>query len=318
MSELDFDDAEAFRRVCGPNDEHLRLLEARLAVQVHARGNTLRVEGEDASVDIVARTLAQLYELGQRDHRIYAPDIGRAVDIVSAGRRLDEVLGETILVTTSRRRIAPRNLAQRLYLDAMREHDLVFGVGPAGTGKTYLAMAMAVRALERQEVKRILLVRPAVEAGEHLGFLPGDMAEKVNPYLRPLYDALHDMLDRQKVGRLMSEGAIEIAPLAFMRGRTLNDCFVIHDEAQNSTREQMKMFLTRIGYGAKAVVTGDVTQTDLPDPQRSGLAHASAVLQGVRGVGHCEFVAEDVVRHPLVQRIVRAYERDDERRNAAS
>ncbi|MCB9730515.1 MAG: PhoH family protein [Deltaproteobacteria bacterium] len=311
--QLTFDDPDAFQRLCGANDEHLRIAGRRARVEVQARGNTLTLRGEPHDAELVADTLTQLYELVRDGHPVYPPDIRRSVDIVAGGGRLAEVFLDTVLVASGKRRIAPKNLAQKHYIDAIRRHDLSFGIGPAGTGKTYLAMALAVSGLVAGDVKRIVLTRPAVEAGERLGFLPGDMAEKVNPYLRPLYDALYDMLDLRRVQDLMTDGVIEVAPLAFMRGRTLNDCFVILDEAQNATREQMRMFLTRLGFGARAVVTGDVTQTDLPDRERSGLEHARRILDGVEGIAMCEFTAEDVVRHPLVARIIRAYEQDDAR-----
>jgi phosphate starvation-inducible PhoH-like protein len=225
------------------------------------------------------------------------------------GIDLDEAIDDVLADVGSRRRIGAKTLAQRQYIDLMRKHDVVFAIGPAGTGKTYLAMAMAIAALNRHEVARVVLTRPAVEAGEKLGFLPGTMAEKVNPYLRPLYDALGDMMDFEKSTRLVERGAIEVAPLAFMRGRTLNDAFVILDEAQNTTPEQMKMFLTRLGFDSKAVVTGDVTQVDLPPDKRSGLVEAVDLLRGVEGLGFMSFDERDVVRHPLVQSILRAYER---------
>jgi phosphate starvation-inducible PhoH-like protein len=228
--------------------------------------------------------------------------------------RLDDVYEDLLSPAGSRRRTAAKNLSQRRYVDLMREHDITISIGPAGTGKTYLAMAMAVAALDRHEVSRVILTRPAVEAGERLGFLPGDLAEKVNPYLRPLLDALHDMMDMGRAANLMERGVIEVAPLAFMRGRTLNDCFVILDEAQNTTREQMKMFLTRLGYSSKAVVTGDVTQTDLGPNTPSGLAEALDVLRGIEGIGFMEFSDQDVVRHRLVQSIIRAYERASRQR----
>ncbi|MEZ4267335.1 MAG: PhoH family protein [Myxococcota bacterium] len=310
-TQLTFEDADAFQRLCGSNDEHLQIVGRRGRVEVQARGNMLTLRGEPHDTELVADTLAQLYELVRQGHVIYPPDARRAVDIVAGGGRLTEVFLDTVLVASGKRRIAPKNLAQKQYIDAIRRHDLCFGIGPAGTGKTYLAMALAVSGLVAGDVKRIVLTRPAVEAGERLGFLPGDMADKVNPYLRPLFDALHDMLDIRRVADLMSDGSIEVAPLAFMRGRTLNDCFVILDEAQNATREQMRMFLTRIGVDTKAVVTGDITQTDLPDRDRSGLDHARKILSGVDGIAVCEFTADDVVRHPLVARIIRAYERDD-------
>jgi phosphate starvation-inducible PhoH-like protein len=310
---LTFEDRNAFQQVCGPNDDHLRILEDLLHVTADSRGNTVHLSGADHDLAVARDTLEQFYELAQRGHPVYAADIPRGIRIVSshAGTRLADVFLDTVHVPTAKRRVGPKNLSQKLYVDAIRQNSLTFGVGSAGTGKTYLAMAMAVSALQSQQVKRIILARPAVEAGEKLGFLPGDMAEKVNPYLRPLYDALYDMMDMVKVQRLMQDGVIEVAPLAFMRGRTLNDAFVILDEAQNATREQMKMFLTRLGFNTKTIVTGDITQTDLPDRGRSGLAHALRLLRNVDGVGIVEFEPEDVVRHPLVQRIIIAYDRDD-------
>jgi phosphate starvation-inducible PhoH-like protein len=310
---LTFDDRTAFQQVCGPNDEHLRIVEDLLHVTADSRGNTVFLSGADHDVDLARTTLEQFYELAQRGYQVFPSDIPRGIRIVSSasGTRLSDVFLDTIHVPTAKRRVAPKNLSQKLYVDAIRQNTLTFGVGSAGTGKTYLAMAMAVSALLSQQVKRIILARPAVEAGEKLGFLPGDMAEKVNPYLRPLYDALYDMMDMARVQRLMQENVIEVAPLAFMRGRTLNDAFVILDEAQNATREQMRMFLTRLGFSTKTIVTGDITQTDLPDRSRSGLAHAMRLLRGVEGVGVIEFEPEDVVRHPLVQRIIVAYDDDD-------
>ncbi|MGM0575799.1 MAG: PhoH family protein [Myxococcota bacterium] len=312
-TELTFEDPESFRRLCGTHDRNLELVAERLHVTLQPRGNTLQVQGARHDTELAADVLSQLYDLTRRGYPLYAPDVQRGVDIVAGGGRLTDVFLDTVLIASGKRKIAPKNLRQKIYIDAIREHDLTFGIGPAGTGKTYLAMAMAVSALLAGEIKRIILTRPAVEAGERLGFLPGDMAEKVNPYLRPLYDALYDMLDLRRVQRMLNEGVIEVAPLAFMRGRTLNDCFVILDEAQNATREQMKMLLTRLGFDAKAVVTGDITQTDLPERGRSGLVHAQHILDGVPGIGMCTFTAEDVVRHPLVMRIIRAYERDDRR-----
>jgi len=314
---LRFDDPKAFQQLCGPQDEHIKIVEGLLHVEVSSRGNTLLVQGAAHDVDVASDTLDQFYELARNGHQVFSADIPRGVRIVSAGTtRLSSVFLDTVFVAGGKRRIAPKNLSQKIYIDAIRHNDLTFGIGAAGTGKTYLAMAMAVSALLNHEVKRIILTRPAVEAGEKLGFLPGDMAEKVNPYLRPLYDALYDMLDIAKVQRFVSESVIEIAPLAFMRGRTLNDAFVILDEAQNATREQMRMFLTRLGFNTRTVVTGDITQTDLQDRERSGLAHAAKLLQDIEGIALCRFSAEDVVRHPLVMRIVNAYDRDDAQREA--
>jgi phosphate starvation-inducible PhoH-like protein len=222
--------------------------------------------------------------------------------------RLRALLDDVVLTTSNRRIVSPKGVTQQAYIQAIRTHDIVFGIGPAGTGKTYLAMAMAIRALQERQVKRIILTRPAVEAGERLGFLPGDLAEKINPYLRPLYDALHDMMDPGRIAALIERGTIEVAPLAFMRGRTLNDSFVVLDEAQNTTREQMKMFLTRLGFDSRTVITGDVTQVDLPGGARSGLRHAKRVLSGIEGIEFIYFSHADVVRHPLVQQIVQAYD----------
>ena len=307
-TQLTFDAADAFQKLCGAHDAHLKVLTKQLGVEIHGRGNTLTLQGQTQDVELAASTLQQLYALLEKGHPLYPSDVRRGIDIVAGGQRLENIFLDTILVVSGKRRIAPKNLSQKVYIDAIRKHDLTFAIGPAGTGKTYLAMALAVAAFQQQQVKRIILTRPAVEAGERLGFLPGDMADKVNPYLRPLYDALYDMMDMGHVQRLMHDGSIEVAPLAFMRGRTLNDCFVILDEAQNTTREQMKMFLTRLGFQAHAVVTGDVTQTDLADRSRSGLAHARAILQGIDEMAFCEFGPNDVVRHPLVAAIVRAYE----------
>jgi phosphate starvation-inducible protein PhoH and related proteins len=307
---ITFDDRAAFQRLCGPHDANLKTLAGCLQVSCHARGNSIVIEGDELDTEVALRAVAQLYELATDGYELFPSDIRRASSIVASGARLVDVLLDEVLITSGKRRIAPKNLSQKRYVDAMRSHDLSFGIGPAGTGKTYLAMAMAVSALLSKEVGRIVLTRPAVEAGERLGFLPGDMSEKVNPYLRPLFDALHEMLDLRRVQQMLEDNTIEIAPLAFMRGRTLSDAFVILDEAQNTTREQMKMFLTRIGPNTKAVVTGDITQTDLPDPSRCGLLHARSILADVKGVAICTFRPEDVVRHHLVARIVQAYERD--------
>jgi phosphate starvation-inducible PhoH-like protein len=262
--------------------------------------------------------LEQLYALGKKGSSLDQNDIARAVEVLRGDRRaaIKEIFHDTVLVGARARSVAPKGLAQKRYVDAIRNTDIVFGIGPAGTGKTYLAMAMAVRAMMAKECKRIILARPAVEAGEKLGFLPGTMAEKVNPYLRPLYDALHDMMDFERAEQLIERGHIEVAPLAFMRGRTLNDSFVILDEAQNTTSEQMKMFLTRLGFNSKAVVTGDVTQVDLPSGARSGLLEAKQLLSGIEGIAFCYFTEVDVVRHPLVQQIIKAYDRLDAERKA--
>jgi len=279
----------------------------------------VRLVGAPESVALARNVLEQLYGVIRSGRPLHARDVREAIGMVSQQPDVDlkEVYEDVLSAVGSRHRIRAKNLSQRQYIDLIRGHDIAFAVGPAGTGKTYIAMAMAIAALNRKEVARVILTRPAVEAGERLGFLPGNLAEKVDPYMRPLYDALHDMLDFDRIGRLMERGVIEVAPLAFMRGRTLNDSFVILDEAQNTTGEQMKMFLTRLGFNSKAVVTGDVTQNDLPSGTVSGLVEAMRVLEGVEGIGFMQFTKSDVVRHPLVQSIIHAYERAQERRDAA-
>jgi phosphate starvation-inducible PhoH-like protein len=264
--------------------------------------------------------LTQLYGVIRSGRALHDRDVREAIGMVNEEPDVDlnQVYEDILSAVGSRRSIRAKNLAQRRYVEMIASHDIAIAIGPAGTGKTYLAMAMAVSALNRKEVSRVILTRPAVEAGERLGFLPGDLADKVDPYMRPLYDALHDMMDFEKVARLTERGVIEVAPLAFMRGRTLNDAFVILDEAQNTTTEQMKMFLTRLGYNSRAVVTGDVTQTDLPDGTRSGLAQATEILDDVPGIGITRFGKSDVVRHPLVQEIIHAYERASESGRSAS
>ncbi|MCC6877456.1 MAG: PhoH family protein [Sandaracinaceae bacterium] len=306
---MEVEDPELLLRLTGPSGSHLRALEKEYGVAAGIRGNTILLRGSREAVADAERGLAEVLGVLQKGKHLNERDVVRAVRTLRQNPelKLTDYMDEPVLVAP-RKTIVPKGLAQHHYVQAIRDRDIVFGVGPAGTGKTYLAMAMAVRALSANRVKRIILTRPAVEAGEKLGFLPGDLAEKVNPYLRPLYDALHDMMDLDRVQMLIGRGAIEVAPLAFMRGRTLNDSFVILDEAQNSTTEQMKMFLTRLGYGSKAVVTGDVTQTDLPAGKKSGLADALRLLGGVEGIATCYFTDADVVRHPLVARIVRAYE----------
>jgi phosphate starvation-inducible protein PhoH and related proteins len=299
-------DNQRLANLCGQFDEHLKQIEARLGVMIRPRGNRFQIEGPDRAVEAADRLLVSLYE--QSATESISPQRVHAW-LQEAGLYEEpgtEVPGELKL---RRGVVRGRGQNQGRYLQAMRDNDLCFGIGPAGTGKTYLAVASAVEALERDVVRRIVLVRPAVEAGERLGFLPGDLSQKVDPYLRPMYDALYEMLGFERVAKLIERHVIEIAPLAFMRGRTLNESFVILDEAQNSTVEQMKMFLTRIGFGSRAVVTGDVTQTDLPATKLSGLRHAAQVLEDVEGVGFIWFTARDVVRHPLVQRIVEAYQR---------
>lgn len=297
--------------LCGEHNSHLRMVGKKIGLAVNVRGNEVSLCGGDWEIELAEKVLNQLYELVDADYPIYANDVEFAVRILSGDRSADlkRIFMDKVYVASDKTTITPKSINQKAYIDSIRRFDIVFGIGPAGTGKTYLAMAMAVSYLVKKEVKRIVLARPAVEAGEHLGFLPGDLYEKVNPYLRPLYDALHDMMDFENASRLIQRGVIEVAPLAFMRGRTLNDSFVILDEAQNATTEQMKMFLTRLGFSSKAVITGDVTQTDLPEGKVSGLIEARNILEGIKGIRFIYFSREDVVRHPLVQEIIDAYER---------
>lgn len=306
-----FDDNHLAMTLYGENNSNLKLVERSVGISIHTRGNELTLIGSADKVALGQSLLEQLYSLGKRGAPLDPADIARAVSLLEGNQHaaIKDVFRDSVLASSRGRHVAPKGLSQKRYVDAIRENDIVFGIGPAGTGKTYLAMAMAVRALLDKTVKRIVLARPAVEAGEKLGFLPGTLAEKVNPYLRPLYDALHDMMDFERAEQLVERGVIEVAPLAFMRGRTLNDSFVILDEAQNTTSEQMKMFLTRLGYDSKTVVTGDITQVDLPTGTRSGLREAEQLLGGITGIEFCYFSEIDVVRHPLVQEIIKAYDR---------
>jgi len=312
---LSIEDNELALAVFGESGSHLTLLEQRLGIDVHARGSELRLHGAAPAVQLGRRVVEELVTLAKRNVALSTDEVGRAVDVLRQDPHvhLTDIFCDTVMVSARARPITPRGLAQKRYVEALRKRDLVFAIGPAGTGKTYLAVAMAVLAHQEQRVRRIVLTRPAVEAGERLGFLPGTMEEKVNPYVRPLYDALNDLLSFEKTATLIERGIIEIAPLAFMRGRTLNDSFVILDEAQNTTREQMKMFLTRLGYDSQAVVTGDITQVDLPNGAVSGLVEARNILRGVKGIEICHFTEVDVVRHPLVQKIIRAYDRYERR-----
>jgi phosphate starvation-inducible PhoH-like protein len=303
----------------GRNDDHLRLLESELDLQIVARGHEIVLKGESGQVAKGERLLAQLAELVRGGTSIHGAEVRAALRIFAEDEDADlkSIFSDAIVIPSRKKLIAPKSVNQRRYLEAVRTNDLVFAIGPAGTGKSYLGVAMAVEALMKRSVARIVLTRPAVEAGERLGFLPGDLYEKVHPYLRPLYDALYDMLDAEKVANLTEKGAIEIAPLAYMRGRTLNDAFIILDEAQNATSEQMKMFLTRLGFNSKMVVTGDITQVDLPASRPSGLIEIQTVLKGVPGISFVYFNEKDVVRHRLVSAIVRAYEAHTAGRAAA-
>jgi phosphate starvation-inducible protein PhoH and related proteins len=301
---------EGIATLFGSYDENLKHLESLFHVRIRTQGHDLIVDGEDPGPDRVDRVVGQLSQLVKDGYKLSNADVKTASEMVARDDEVDlrDHFLKGTLTAAGRKRIAPKSVNQRKYLEAIEQHDIVFGIGPAGTGKTYLAMAQAVAFLLAKKVSRIILARPAVEAGEKLGFLPGDLQEKVNPYLRPLYDALHDMLDVERVERYIERGTIEIAPIAFMRGRTLNDAFVILDEAQNTTSEQMKMFLTRIGFGTKAVITGDVTQIDLPQGRTSGLVEAMKVVGNIEGISFVHFDDRDVVRHKLVQQIVKAYE----------
>jgi phosphate starvation-inducible PhoH-like protein len=309
-SELEIDDTGVLLALVGPRNEKLRALERAADVSIGLRGNKILLEGTAENVALAERFLAETAVLLGQGVDVHTADIGRALRLLQSEPHLQlrDMFGDVVSLGGGGRSVGPRGLAQKRYVESIRTHDLTFGIGPAGTGKTYLAMACAVAALLSRQVKRIVLTRPAVEAGEKLGFLPGDLAEKVNPYLRPLYDALNDMMDIDDAQRLIQRGHIEVAPLAFMRGRTLNDSLVILDEAQNTTSEQMRMFLTRLGYNSKAVVTGDVTQVDLPEGRANGLAEARDLLDGVAGIAFCHFTEVDVVRHPLVQKIIVRYE----------
>ena len=310
QTRLTFSDIELARQLFGERDGHLERLADKLGIHMHARGNAVTLKGEEESVDLARRVLEQLYGLLKKAYPVYPNDIDYALRILRKDHTADltKIFLDTVFITSKKRAITPRNQSQKTYIEAIRNYDIVFGIGPAGTGKTYLAMAMAVAALTKGTVNRIILTRPAVEAGESLGFLPGDLTDKVDPYLRPLYDALHDMMRFEKVAALMQNGVIEVAPLAFMRGRTLNEAFIILDEAQNTTTEQMKMFLTRIGFNSKAVVTGDITQIDLPTGKSSGLVEAQSILTPISGIQFVHFTKKDVVRHRLVQDIINAYE----------
>ena len=307
-------DSRRFANLCGQFDEHLRLIEQRLGIEVRNRANQFELIGDPEITRSAEAVLRQLYR-ETRGNADLTPDTVHLFLQESGLENLSEALHDghaPMVLRTKRMTIQPRGPNQQSYVRSIQEHDINFGIGPAGTGKTYLAVACAVDALEREQIRRILLVRPAVEAGEKLGFLPGDLSQKIDPYLRPLYDALYEMLGFEQVAKLIERQVIEVAPLAYMRGRTLNNSFIILDESQNTTLEQMKMFLTRIGFGSTAVITGDITQVDLPRGTRSGLTHVIEVLKDVKGIGFTHFRSKDVVRHPLVQRIVEAYDRFDD------
>jgi phosphate starvation-inducible PhoH-like protein len=309
---LKFTDNEAARQLYGDLNRNLTLVEKAMDVKISVRGLELVIKGEPHDLEITGSALRQIYEMIATGAPIYQQDVAYALRILarSPKARLKEIFQDQVFITASQGKISPKSVNQKKYIEAIRHNDIVFGIGPAGTGKTYLAVAMAIAALTANQVKAIILARPAVEAGERLGFLPGDMAQKVNPYLRPLHDALYEMLGREKTALLIEQGTIEIAPLAFMRGRTLNSAFIILDEAQNTTPEQMKMFLTRLGFSSKAVITGDITQIDLPGDKHSGLIEAARILKSIEGISFTHFSEIDVVRHPLVQEIILAYGRE--------
>jgi phosphate starvation-inducible protein PhoH and related proteins len=307
---LSFDDTHLARNLFGPREENIKHLKKYFDIRASIRGNHLTLVGAKQEVESTSKVIDELAGIIKKGFSISPSDIDHAVRFITHTHKgMDDLYKDQIYIPPSRKTITPKTENQKLYVNAVRNHDIVIGIGPAGTGKTYLAMAMALSAFFNKEVSRIVLTRPAIEAGEKLGFLPGTMYDKVNPYLRPLHDALFDMVDMDRAGRLIEKGVIEIAPLAFMRGRTLNDAFVILDEAQNTASEQMKMFLTRLGFSSKAVVTGDVTQIDLPEKRSSGLVEIQTILKGIKGIEFVYFSEQDVVRHPLVQKIIKAYER---------
>ena len=315
---VDAGSLDRLARVLGAFDENLNRLTRELKIVAYVEGVKLRVEGEEENVRLAAKTLSALVKLSAKGEEIDEGRLTYCLELAKEGREEDVALLEegVVAVTAHGKKIKCKTVGQKEYVDSIKKNTVVFGVGPAGTGKTYLAVCMAVAAYKAKQVERIVLTRPAVEAGEKLGFLPGDLQEKVDPYLRPLYDALQELLGAETYAKLMERNVIEVAPLAYMRGRTLSGAFIILDEAQNTTKEQMKMFLTRMGEGSKVVVTGDVTQIDL-DGRASGLVHATEILQGVEGIGVCRLTAKDVVRHPLVMRIIRAYEKTEQEENTA-
>ena len=302
------------RELFGNFDENIKLIEDTLKIDVILREGNIVLMGEEKNVNQALKLMTELHQSVSNGKNLDKQSISYSLSLLLEGseERIKE-LEDTIVLTQKGKAVQPKTLGQKEYINLIKNNDITFGIGPAGTGKTYLAVAMAVKAFKRDEVSRIILTRPAVEAGENLGFLPGDLKDKVDPYLRPLYDALFDMLGADKFNKYLERGLIEVAPLAFMRGRTLDNAFIILDEAQNTTREQMKMFLTRLGFGSKAVVTGDLTQTDLPDNKKSGLLHARDVLKGVEGIGSINLTERDVVRHALVQRIIVAYDKYDKK-----
>lgn len=309
--DLIFEDINCLKQLCGEKNSNIKEIEKLFEIKLHTRGNKITLDGETKNTDCAEKFITQIYSLITKGYHLEPGDIELASRIILSDKHaLEDIFLDTICVSTRKRIIAPKSLAQKHYIDAIRKNDIVFGIGPAGTGKTYLVMALAVSAFLNKQFNRIILTRPAVEAGEKLGFLPGDLTQKVDPYLRPLFDALYEMMDYDKASRLIEKGAIEVAPLAFMRGRTLNDAFVILDEAQNTTSMQMKMFLTRLGFNSKAVITGDVTQIDLEKNETSGLIHSENILKNIPNLDFVHFSNKDVVRHPIVKKIIEAYEKE--------
>jgi phosphate starvation-inducible PhoH-like protein len=316
VRQITLEDNGLAARLFGERGGNLKKLEKELGVSIDTRGSIVTIQGAAGPAETAERMVTELYGLLGKGYQLTPHDIDYSLRMLKTDKdaSLADVFMDTAFISFRKKVISPKSITQKKYIDAIRQYDIVFGIGPAGTGKTYLAMAMAVSALTNKEVERIILTRPAIEAGEKLGFLPGDIAAKVDPYLRPLYDALHDMMDYERAERLLERGVIEVAPLAFMRGRTLNDSFIILDEAQNTTMEQMKMFLTRMGFGSRAVVTGDITQIDLPLARPSGLVESQKILDGVDGINFVYFSDTDVVRHPLVLEVIRAFEKSEKKK----
>jgi phosphate starvation-inducible PhoH-like protein len=316
MKNITLENLAITQALFGHHNNNLDKICEAFAVQINSRGNSILIKGDQKSIDLTEKLINQVYGLLEKNVTFSDADMDAAINTIknNTDSQLKDLFLNTVYKTVRNKPITPRNPSQQTYINAIQDHDILFSIGPAGTGKTYLAMAMAMAAFSRGDIQRIILTRPAVEAGETLGFLPGDLAQKINPYLRPLYDALYDMMEYEKAQALIETGTIEIAPIAFMRGRTLNDAFVILDEAQNTTSEQMKMFLTRIGYGSKAIVTGDITQIDLPGGKRSGLIEAKKILSRIKGIGFVSFDKNDVVRHKLVSNIIDAYEKKQKRK----
>lgn len=310
QKEIQLNNIKEAKALVGRYDENIKLIRKEFDVSLVIRGTNIKIDGSEEEVDKVTTLIKRLLKIIRKDVAVRRHEVAYAIENLKQGKieKLEDVYLDKIKVSSKRQYVSPKTLGQKEYIDAIRKYDIVFGIGPAGTGKTYLAMAMAVSALQRKEVSRIILTRPALEAGESLGYLPGDLYEKVTPYLRPLYDALYDMMDIDTIQRYLDRGIIEVAPLAYMRGRTLNDAFIILDEAQNSTSEQMKMFLTRLGFDSKTVITGDITQSDLPTHKQSGLIEVKNLLKSIAGIKFVFFSGKDVVRHELVQKIIKAYE----------